>query len=188
MKIAVISDIHDNVWNLQAALEGMQDAEAMVCCGDLCSPFIVGLLGKGFPGRPIYLLFGNNDADTFRITRNAANFPDINIHAEFFDTELGGKKIAAVHYDNIAGALAESGCYDVVMYGHNHRFDIRPVGKTLLVNPGTLMGRSPLNPEGARDIAATFAIYDTATGQAAGYQVSTGSSGEKRILPFGENS
>lgn len=187
MKIAVISDIHDHVWNLQAALESIQEAEAMICCGDLCSPFIVGLLGNGFAGRPIYLLFGNNDADTFRITRNAANFPDIKIFAEFLEIELDGKKLAAVHYDNIARALSAGGQYDTVFYGHNHRFNIHTAGKTLLVNPGALMGWSPLNQEGERDIAATFVIYDTQTNQAAGYQVSSGSSGEKRILPYDEN-
>ncbi len=171
MKIAVISDIHDNVWNLEAALSSFQVAEALFCLGDLCSPFVIGMLGKGFPGRPIHLVFGNNDADTFRITRNAANFPDIVIHAEFAEVVLDGKKIAAVHFDNIAGALTASGRYDAVFYGHNHRFDISPAGKTLAVNPGALMGWSPLKAEGQRDIPATFAIYDTSTGSAEGFQV-----------------
>lgn len=184
MKIAVISDIHDHVWNLQAALKSIQEAEMLICLGDLCSPFIVGLLGSGFAGRPIYLLFGNNDGDTFRITRNAANFPDIEICAEFLEIEQDGRKLAAVHYDNIARAMSEGGRYDAVFYGHNHRFDIHKTGKTLMVNPGALMGWSPLNQEGERDIPATFAIYDTETNQAAGYQVSGGSSSEKLILPY----
>ena len=51
MKIGILSDIHDNIWNLRAALEGLGEADALICCGDLCSPFVVGLLGEGFPGR-----------------------------------------------------------------------------------------------------------------------------------------
>ena len=49
MKVAVLSDVHDNVWNLRAALESLAEAEALVFCGDLCSPFVLGLLADGFP-------------------------------------------------------------------------------------------------------------------------------------------
>lgn len=171
MKIAVLSDIHDNVWNLETALKGVQETEAMIVCGDLCSPFIVGLLGKGYPGRPVYLLFGNNDADTFRITRSAAQFPNIQIQAEFLEIELGGRRIAAVHYDNMAGPLADSGRYEAVFYGHNHRCDICHTGGALLANPGAVMGWSPSEPEGQRDIAATYLIYDTQSHQAAAYKI-----------------
>ena len=41
MKIAVISDIHDNIWQLAKVLNGIAAAQVSVilCCGDLCSPF-----------------------------------------------------------------------------------------------------------------------------------------------------
>lgn len=47
MKISVISDIHDHIWNLQKALSmpELQATEAMLFCGDLCSPFVIHLLG-----------------------------------------------------------------------------------------------------------------------------------------------
>jgi len=61
MRIAVLSDIHDNVWKLAAALEAVRDADALICCGDLCSPFIVHQLGRGFAG-PIHVVFGNKMA------------------------------------------------------------------------------------------------------------------------------
>ena len=72
MKIAVLSDVHDHVWNLQAALASLDDTEALLYCGDLCSPFVVGLLAEGFQNRPIEIVFGNNDGDLFRIAQNAA--------------------------------------------------------------------------------------------------------------------
>jgi hypothetical protein len=56
MKIGILSDIHDNLWNLRAALGGLGEADALICCGDLCSPFVVGLLAEGFPGRPIHVV------------------------------------------------------------------------------------------------------------------------------------
>src|SRR5579883_2882184 len=89
MKIAILSDIHDNVWKLEAALKQMQEAELLICCGDLCSPFIVGLLADGFPQRPLHIVFGNNDADLFRITQNANRYPNrVALHGAFAELTL----------------------------------------------------------------------------------------------------
>ena len=168
MKIAILSDIHDNVWALAAALEQIQAAEAMICCGDLCSPFIVPLLAEGFPDRPIRIVFGNNDADLFRISRQAARFPQIQLHGAFFQGELDGQTFAANHYDDIAQGIARSGAFQVVCYGHNHAYQVAPLGSTLMINPGTLLGYDPIN---RRDVPATFVLYDTQARAAQGYQV-----------------
>jgi len=37
-------------------------------------------------------------------------------------------------------ALAESGLYDIVIYGHTHQAVIEKRGRTLVVNPGELCG------------------------------------------------
>ena len=50
MRIAVLSDIHDHVWNLQAVLGALPAVDALICCGDLCSPFVVDLLAQRFAG------------------------------------------------------------------------------------------------------------------------------------------
>ena len=60
MKIAIISDIHDHRVMLKKALSQLQDTEAMICCGDLCSPFIMKQLGEEYH-HPIHIVFGNND-------------------------------------------------------------------------------------------------------------------------------
>ena len=165
MRVAILSDIHDNVWKLAAALERARAADALLCLGDLCSPFVVHQLGSGFTG-PIHILFGNNDADLFRITANACRYPHIAIHAEWFRGEFGGRSFAANHYDNIGRAVAASGEFDVVCFGHNHRYEVTPAGKTLAINPGPIMGAA-FAADGARtDVASTFVIYDTATGLA----------------------
>jgi len=72
MKIAIFSDIHDHIWNLEAALGAIQACDALLVCGDLCSPFIIDQLANGFPARPIHIVFGNNDGDLFRMSRRAA--------------------------------------------------------------------------------------------------------------------
>ncbi|HEX9655159.1 MAG TPA: YfcE family phosphodiesterase [bacterium] len=153
MKIAILSDIHDHLENLRSALRLAQESEVLICCGDLCSPFIIDELAKGFPNREIHIVFGNNDADLFRITTRAAAYPHLKLHGEFVELSLGGKKIAVNHFDNIGHALARCDSYDVVCFGHNHQFEITAVGHTLIVNPGEVMGELMG--------AATFVIYDS---------------------------
>ena len=162
MRIAVLSDIHDNVWKLAAALDRARGADAMICCGDLCSPFIVHQIGRGF-SQPIHVVFGNNDGDLFRITANARRYEHIHIHGEFFRGEFEGRRVAANHYDNIARAVAASGEFDVVCFGHNHVYEIARTGRTLAINPGAIMGAA-FAADGTRtDVASTFVIYDTAS-------------------------
>ncbi len=157
MKLAILSDIHDHLPNLRAALAKCQAAEALICCGDLCSPFVAKELGLGFRG-PIHILFGNNDGDRLRIASNATRFPNLQFHNEYVELELGGKSISANHFDNIARAIARGGTFDVVCCGHNHKFEITPQGRTLFINPGEIYGGLTGH--------STFAIYDTATGEA----------------------
>jgi putative phosphoesterase len=167
MKIAVVSDIHDNVWTLKAALPKLRDAGVMICCGDLCSPFVIGLMAGGFDG-PIHIVEGNNEGDWRRITQQAAQYAHVHLHGEFFQDEIDGQRVAVNHYPDIALPVAESGKYDLVCYGHNHRFAIEQRGDTLTINPGALLGYDPVNKQ---DIPATFVVYDTHTHQAVGYQV-----------------
>ncbi len=157
MNVAILSDIHDNIPKLQAALRRCQEAETLICCGDLCSPFIAKELGQGF-SKPIHVVFGNNDGDRFRIAANGAKFPHLNFHGEYVELELGGKTFSVNHFDNIGRAIAKGGGYDVVCFGHNHRFEITPQGQTLMINPGEIYGGLTGN--------STFVNYDTATGTA----------------------
>jgi putative phosphoesterase len=169
MKIAILSDIHDNVWKLDAALSAIGAADAMLCCGDLCSPFVIHQLGRGFAG-PIHIVFGNNDADLYRISANARHYQHIRLHGEIFRGEFEGRRFAMNHYDTIARTLAASGEFDVVCYGHNHIFDIARTGRALAINPGAIMGAA-FAPDGSRrDVPSTFVIYDTATGEAARFE------------------
>lgn len=171
MRIAVVSDIHDNVWKLSAALDAVSDTDVLICCGDLCSPFVVHQMGRGFT-RPIHVVLGNNDGDLFRITANARQYEHMRIHGELFRGEFGGQRVAVNHYDNIARAIAASGEFDVVCYGHNHEYSVARIGRTLAINPGAIMGAAFAADGGRTDAASTFMIYDTATGEVAGFEVS----------------
>jgi putative phosphoesterase len=169
MKLAVVSDIHDNIWALKAALASLREADALICCGDLCSPFVLGLMAAGFRGK-IHVVAGNNEGDWRRITQVAAGHGHVHLYGEFFQDTIGGMRVAANHYPDIALPLADSGRYDLVCYGHNHRFAIEQRGAALAINPGALLGYDPV---AGQDIPSTFMVYDTDTRQAAGFQVLT---------------
>ena len=121
MKLAVISDIHDNIWNLQKALAmpALQATEALLCCGDLCSPFVVHLLGRAY-SNPIHIVLGNNDGDVAAIIGNSRNYSNIQIHGEYFRGSLGARTVCMNHYPDKARTIAQNGGLDLVCYGHNH--------------------------------------------------------------------
>lgn len=75
-KIAILSDSHDHLHHLGPVLDDVrgQEAEVMLHCGDLCAPFVVAELSKGFPG-PIHVVEGNNDGDGRLIRQVAQEFP-----------------------------------------------------------------------------------------------------------------
>lgn len=139
MQVAILSDIHDNIWKLEAALKRVHGAEALVCCGDLCSPFIVDQLGRGFDG-PIHIVFGNNDADRYRMMLKAKAYPHLTFHGEFVELELGGLRFAVQHFDDVGHLLASNPCFDVVCFGHNHEYRVDDSQAALSINPGEIMG------------------------------------------------
>lgn len=161
MKIAILSDTHDNIPNTKWAVAEVikNGADVLLFCGDFCAPR-AGLELCEFKG-PIYVVWGNNDGDKMNISRlmNAANdkvtfFPEAD--AVF---ELDGRKIAMTHYPFYAQALARTGDYDLVCFGHDHKARVETHGKCLAVNPGSL------NAVRSTDIMG-FALYDTTTHKA----------------------
>jgi len=158
MQIAVISDIHDNIWKLKDVLAriGETGARALLFCGDFCAPFTLKQIADGFSG-PVHCVFGNNDGDKWFLTRIAAGADNVTLHGELAELTLDGRSIAVNHYPHIAQGLAASNRYDAVFFGHSHERHLAQVGQTLLLNPGEVMGR--FGP-------STYALYDTDTGQA----------------------
>jgi len=150
MQVAIISDIHDNIWALETALGTVSECDVLLCLGDICSPFTMIAIGEGFSG-PIHVVWGNNDGDRLHLARSVSGLERVTFHGEFAELELDGRRIAMTHWPDIAQALAHRP-YDVVCHGHNHRRRVDELGGTLLVNPGEVMGRF-----GERSAA----IYDT---------------------------
>jgi hypothetical protein len=157
MVIAVLSDVHDNIWNLADALRQVRvaGAEVLLFCGDFCAPFTLTQMGQGFFG-PVHCVLGNNDGDPRLLLHNALAAGNVTLHGQYAELTLDGRRVAVNHYPDIAQRLAESGQFDLVCYGHNHLARVEQVGATVLANPGEVMGRFG---------APTFGLYDTASGQ-----------------------
>jgi putative phosphoesterase len=150
MRVAILSDIHDNIWKLEKVLTSAASANALIFCGDFCAPFTLTQIAEGFHG-PVHVVWGNNDGDKWLLTRNANRAENVTLHGELAELELGGRRLAVNHYPHIARQLAGSESFDAVFYGHDHTAHIEYVGHTLLVNPGEVMGRFG---------RSTFAWYD----------------------------
>jgi putative phosphoesterase len=158
VKVAILSDTHDNIWKLADILTDIEraGAEALIFCGDLCAPFTLKQIGFGFRG-PVHAILGNNDGDALLLSRIAADLGNVSLHGTFAHLEIDDCKVAVNHYPPIARDQARCGDYDLVCYGHDHQAKVERVENTLLVNPGEAMGRFG---------SSTYALYDTSEGQA----------------------
>jgi uncharacterized protein len=142
MIIAVMSDTHDNIWNLRKAIEIIRKAhvEAIIHCGDFVAPFMLKELSEA--AVPVHGVFGNNDGDQHQLTRMSLTlFENITLHGFLGKVNLGGLDILFTHHREVAEGPAASGVRQLVCYGHSHTFCEEKIGKTVLLNPGEVMGK-----------------------------------------------
>lgn len=152
MKLAIMSDTHDNIWALDKAALLLPEVNALLHCGDLCSPFMIPRLALAAHGKPVHIVWGNNDGDKRLLVTQAQKFEQIQLHGDIAMLAFGGIKIAINHYPEISKALARSGQFDLVCYGHDHTAHSELIGTCLLLNPGEIMGL-----HGRR----TYVVFDT---------------------------
>ncbi|AEH44411.1 phosphodiesterase, MJ0936 family [Thermodesulfatator indicus DSM 15286] len=152
MLLAVVSDSHDAIPNLRKAvsLANEKEAEVLIHCGDLISPFMLLELSK-FKGE-VHFILGNNPGDVWLLMNRLKDFPKINCHGQHAFLNIDGLNIAVVHFPATAEGLAATGKYDVVFYGHSHEYEEQKVGETLLLNPGEILGK---------DGPPTMILFDT---------------------------
>ncbi len=140
MKIAVMSDSHDHLENIERAvtLATEMGAEMLLHCGDICSPFVMDRLAP-FEG-PVHVVFGNNDGDPMTITKIAERFSNITVHHHTGVIETDKGLVAITHYPEHGKGLAATGHYAAVFSGHTHFRMSEILNGTPHVNPGEVMG------------------------------------------------
>ena len=146
MKICIVSDSHDNRHLLAAGMKDAQQrgAEVILHCGDIVAPTTLRAI---FPlGIPVHAIHGNNTGDLYSMSRLANESGGLlHYHGQDAELTLCGKRIFLVHYPHYAEAMATTGDWDIVCFGHDHQPKVERVsnirnGETLLVNPGTVAG------------------------------------------------
>ncbi len=133
MLIGVFSDTHDNIDRINQAIEVFNERRVslVVHAGDITSPFalipIFDKLKAEFVG-----IFGNNDGDRVLLHKRSEG----RIHPQPHIFEVQGKKIVLIHEHHLVEALAASGHYDIVIYGHTHKARVEKKNGVLILNPG----------------------------------------------------
>ena len=132
MLIGIMSDTHDNVPLVKKAIDIFNEKKVgyVIHAGDYTSPFTLKLF-KELQCKYIGI-FGNNDGDKLLLLESAEG----NIRNQPYIFTLRNRKIVVMHEHHVVDALADSGHFDLVIYGHTHKADVRKVKKTLVVNPG----------------------------------------------------
>ena len=156
MKIAVMSDSHDHLDNITAAVDTAmkRGAGTLVHCGDMVSPFVVDRLAN-FGGQ-VHAVFGNNDGDRFTLSKITERFPNVVLHGHIGTIEAGGGLVAFTHYPEFGRGLAATGEYVAVFSGHTHTARSEDVGGVLHLNPGEIMGLLE---------KPSMAVWDSGTGE-----------------------
>jgi len=150
MKIAIISDIHDNLVNLKKCLDwcGSSGTEEIVCCGDVTNSDTLNYLSKNF-ANTIHLVKGNMelyDQSEIEYLKN------IKYYGKTGRFNIDNLTIGACHEPYLFDRLLEMGKYDFIFYGHTHRPWEEEKDGVKMVNPGTLS---------AMFQQATFALLDS---------------------------
>lgn len=170
MRIAILSDTHDNLLNVRAAVDILrqEDIDKLLHCGDVCGPGVVEAL---------------QDFDVFFAQGNMDRMPALGLAVEafhgpghlarFHTLMLSGSQAALLHGDEerLLHRLIHSGEYAYVFHGHTHRPADRQIGPTRIINPGALGGlhRAP----------RSMCIFDLETDQARFIEIPQEPEGER---------
>lgn len=155
MNLGLISDIHDNVPGMCAALEQLAAAgcSCLLCLGDIASVSTLRRLRESWQGE-LHLVAGNNDYPRADFSAAAAAMPHTHYHGDTAELTLGGRRIFMAHEPERTLSAARFGSFDAIFFGHTHRAGQLQEGGALIANPGEVQGRYG-HP--------SVAVYDTAT-------------------------
>jgi len=152
MKIAIISDIHDNLENLKTCLDycAQNKIDELICCGDLTNDHTLKFLATNFSNK-IYIIKGNCDfcePEDYRLYNNINFLGRYNIL--IIDNQLIGLCHEPEYIDSL---LAQEKCQHI-FYGHTHKPWEETRQTCHCLNPGNI-SNTYYRP--------TFAVWDTST-------------------------
>lgn len=142
MIIGILSDTHNNLKNLQKALDIFRSRgiQTLFHCGDLTGVEVA----RAMEGFQVICVLGNVDVASGEIRDALLALNSENYVGLQYTGRIGGARIAATHghLPGLVEELTHSGQYDYVFKGHTHLHKDERIGFTRLINPGALGGLS----------------------------------------------
>ncbi len=155
MRIAIMADTHNSFGRMKRAAEQLRADEVRVVlhAGDLTGAEALPYL-EGFD---LWIASGNMDESGLEEAVRAQF--GVGRYAAFHHLHISGYSIALLHGNDTARLqqAIRSGMYTYVIHGHTHRRRDEHIGKTRVINPGSLARPLDLNEAG-------YAMLDLRTG------------------------
>ena len=134
MKVGLIADSHDNLWQIQKAVDFFNEEKVdfVLHAGDFVAPFTIPKLKSlkcDFQG-----VFGNNDGEKEGLARTSQD----RIKPPPLRIKLDNRKITIVH--DISMLSIDNEGSEIIVFGHTHRPQIKKESGRLLINPGECGG------------------------------------------------
>lgn len=150
MKVAIISDTHDNLANLKIFFDYCQKEKikTLIHCGDVTKGETLKEIENYF--EEIFLSLGNCDNRESIIKEKQKS----KIFEEMGKIEINGLKVGLTHQLAAVEKKINFSEFDFFFFGHTHYPDLKEKTEYQIANPGNLAGLY---------FKATFAILDTTT-------------------------
>src|SRR3989344_3654248 len=105
MKIALISDTHDNSPAVTWIIEYLNQNKIPVTfhAGDIINPTIITRFRDHFQGH-LHFVLGNNDGEVMMLTQIADQAKNLTCHNKEMSLEIEGKHLFMNHYSTFAEA------------------------------------------------------------------------------------
>jgi putative phosphoesterase len=136
--IGIMADSHDNLPAVKHAINFFKTMECdlVIHAGDFVAPFAARELEN--LSCPVKAVFGNCDGEKRGLEKAFRSFGEIK-EAPFIFKHLNlDFLVTHVHFSLKAYLASQE--YDVLIYAHTHKPEIRREKKTLLINPGETGG------------------------------------------------
>lgn len=163
MKIAIISDTHDNTPAIVWIIKYLNEHQITIAlhAGDMINPGILYRFRDHYEGH-LHFIFGNNDGEKALAMSRAEAAENMTCHLGQMSLELEGRKIFMNHYSDISELVAQSQQYDLAIGGHDHEYRVVQHGQTVFINPGNTVTKDEWLRQEV-DKESSFVILDLET-------------------------
>lgn len=132
--IGIMADSHDNLFMIRKAilLFKKEECNLIIHAGDFVAPFSAKEMAS--LDCPVKAVFGNCDGEKKGLEKALKGLGEVKKAPLIFTHQ--GLRFLVTHLNYPFESLLAQGKYDVLVFGHTHRPEIRREQNSLLINPG----------------------------------------------------